>query len=107
MMNASPADIEFAQKGMVLVKARNPLISRDDKIKILRSFVDSLTQETFMVYSTKILNMVNLPKDRAETFKTSEEQLNSMITEIPRFCLLREDLMDRIKKARKKYRLEV
>ncbi len=106
MMHASPADIEFAQKGAVLVKARNPLMKRDDKIKILRGFIESLTQETFMVYSGKILDMINVKKERAEKYTTTEEQVSSIISEIPRFQLLKDDLIKRVKEARQEYGLE-
>jgi len=104
---ANSADIEFAEKGLVLVKARNPLMSRDDKIKVLRGFVDSLTQETFMVYRNKILDMINIKKERAEKFKTANEQTDSIIFEVPRLSILREDILARVKKERKRYKLEV
>ncbi len=101
----SPNDVEFGQKCLVLVKARNPLLSVEAKHKILRDFVDSLSQQTFVVYSGKILDMVDFSKKNAQNYKTTQEHVQYVISWCPRFADIKNDLTERVRKARQKYLL--
>ncbi len=99
----SPTDIEFGQKCFVLLKAKNPFMSKEDKHKILRGFVDSLSYQTFVVYADKILGFVNF--DNAKDYKTVEEQVSHIISWCPRLEDVKDELTKRVRETRKKYKL--
>ncbi len=101
----SPSDIEFGQKCLVLLKAKNPFLSKEAKHKILRGFVDSLSQQTFLVYADKILDFVNF--DNGKDYKTTEEQVNHVISWCPRFEDIKVELTKRVKETRAKHKLPI
>ena len=57
MTNPTPADIEFAEKSLKLAKETgNPFMSPDKRRAKFVEFVNSLSDQTFMVYRDKILD---------------------------------------------------
>jgi hypothetical protein len=108
MTNLNPADIEFAQKSMKLAKAvGNPFMSPDRRRAEFVKFVDSLSDETFMIYRDKILDKVNPSESTAKQSKNTEDNVKAIIAKLPRLELLKSELTERVKKSRKSYGLEV
>jgi hypothetical protein len=106
MMNPTPADIEFAKKSAVLRKTMNPLMKLEDRTKIFVGFVNSLSDQTFMIYRDKILEKMNPSKDTCSKFKNTEEQVADRINIIPRLSLLKDELTARVRESRVSYGLD-
>ncbi len=107
MMQPSRANRECAEKSKVLLKTLNPCMPKEARTKIFVGFVNSLSDQTFFMYRDKILDKMNPSKSSALKCKNTEEQVAGIIGRIPRLELIKDDLMERVKTARKSYGLEV
>lgn len=107
MINPTAADLEFAEKSLRLCRNLGFLMPKEERTKRFVEFVNSLSDETFMVYRDKILGKVNPSKDTAKQSKNTEENVKAIIAKLPRLELIKDELTERVKNARKSYGLEV
>ena len=109
MVNPNPHDIEWSEKVVLMLGkvAKNPFMPSVDRTKIYCEFANSLSDETFMVYHKQILSKVIPSKDTAKKCKDTQEQVDGIISRIPRLEGVREELNEIVKKARKEYGLLV
>lgn len=97
--------LEFTQKSVMLLKANNPLLSKDKRRKIFRDFVDSLSQGTFEVYFPQILTKVIFSEKSCRKYANSEIQLAEFLKWLPRFEPYKDIVLGEIRERRKEYGL--
>ncbi len=101
------ASLEIIGKMPMLFVGRLPLLPVKTKNGILADTANKLSKKAFYLSAYRMIAMIEFDKkERAEKYKITDEQVASIISEIPRFELLRDDLMKRVKEARENYGLE-
>ncbi len=104
---AQPCDVEWAEKIPTLLKANLPWLSKGARRKVFREFVDSLSDMTFNVYSTKIMDKIGLTEKKSREFKDSDAELKDILVWLRRLEPYKAELLKRIRENRKKYKLAI
>ncbi|MCJ7655158.1 MAG: hypothetical protein MUO97_07685 [Dehalococcoidia bacterium] len=69
--------------------------------------LDALSEEAYTQYFLKIVEIVQKKKEECQLFKNSEEQVDNIISWLPRLKGMRELVLLVIQERRKKYKLSV
>ncbi len=99
---------EVATKGAKLFRSQlNPFTSKEETDKLLNEFLESMSDAGFVQLAPILVEQLQLSKERAEKFESSEAQADAYIKRRPRMEVCRDMIVGRMKEFRQKCNLPV
>ena len=71
------------------------------------ALLDTMSDDTYNHYFKRIMSIVQKNREECEPFKDTEEQVNNIMSWLPRLNDHREAVLEIIKDRRKKYKLNL
>jgi hypothetical protein len=93
----------------ILPTMTDPTVSKEDKRITLNTMVNELSESTFKqgVIADQIMVIINMQEEECAKFEDTEEQVDFILTWLPRMELHKDRLAKKIAFNRKKFGLEV
>ena len=82
-------------------------MSQEQKTQILRDAIDSLAENTLKYYIDTIIFQVNMKEEETLKYKTTDEQVESILKKFPRLEKYRSKLEKKVKQVRAIYIEEI
>lgn len=106
MQNEAKEKLSFIDVfGQIVAIGKNPKLSREEKFQKLREELDRLSGDEFATNIDNILKIIQNKKENCEQFKSTQEQVNSIMEIVPRLKPYEQTVIEIIKERRKGFDL--